>query len=350
MDHNGEQTAAHRVIRVTAQDSPVADLVDLEAWEARSGYPELRARGPLFAVGRRRADGLWEIVLMEEGNPQAARDALMWRLREISREAQDPVVRDAHAAAVTRLEWETLNELSVAGTDYRIIRGDLVARFGPDGPEPPRPTDPDPIPSAQSPRPRPRAEGFVIDAGAGTGMSEAILRAELTRFAYSRDAVPPKVYADSCRVRRTHPNVVILPATYAVAEQYPDGHWETIMGSCATPQEARDTLAVYLRDLLPATRGVAKADRSAYARAADRLKASRGCEAQVDGRRFRLVRLDGIVRVGPDGPEKPRDSDWVPYPPSAVHDQQLRAEEAAEKAAEQAAEQGAGGDAADLAG
>jgi hypothetical protein len=42
------------------------------------------------------------------------------------------------------------------------------------------------------------------------------------------------------------------------------------------------------------------------------------------------VRLESIVRIGADGPELPRGSDWVPYPPSAVHEQQLRAKEAAE--------------------
>ncbi|MGA5702539.1 DUF5954 family protein [Peterkaempfera bronchialis] len=336
MDHDGERVEEHRVIRVAPQDSPVADLMDLEAWEARGDYPELRARGPLFAVGRLRDDGqhgggqrddaLWEIVLLEEGNPQAARDALLWRLKTQGRETEDPAARAAYLAASKRLEWEALDELTVLGDAYRVIRGDLLVRFGPDGPEPPRPTDPD----GQDPRAPHRAEGFVIDPARATGMSEAVLRAELLDFAYSREVVPEDVYADSVRARTTHPGVVLLPAGFAVAERQAGREWEPMSGVCATPQAARDGLSDYLRDLAPRLLDLTGAEQAAYAREADRLGATRDHQAQVAGRHFRVVRVESIVRVGPDGPELPRPSDWVPYPPSAVQDQQLRAEAEAE--------------------
>ncbi|CCB72754.1 MULTISPECIES: DUF5954 family protein [Streptomycetaceae] len=324
MAHHRENTPDHRVIRVTRQDSPVADLADLEAWEARERYPELRLRGPLFAIGHRRDDGLWQIVILDEGNPQDARNSWNWRLRDQAAGTADAMERDACLAAAERLEWEPLNEMTVLGRDHRVIRGDLFLRFGTDGPEPPRPTDPDPVPAEGEREPRPRAEGFVIDPGAGTGMAEGLLKAELTTFAYSPQVVPPEVYADSVRARRTHPGVVLLPAVYGVAECGAEGKWSPITGICPTPHSAREFLVHYLRNFAPRLRTMADGDRAAYARAAERLARERVNETAAAGHRFRVVRTEALVRVGPDGPELPRASDWVPSPPPAVHEQQLR--------------------------
>jgi hypothetical protein len=46
----------------------------------------------------------------------------------------------------------------------------------------------------------------------------------------------------------------------------------------------------------------------------------------VDGCRTRIVRVERLVRVGPDGPEGPRPSDTDPELPTAVQEEQLREE------------------------
>ncbi|WP_026219289.1 DUF5954 family protein [Embleya scabrispora] len=45
---------------------------------------------------------------------------------------------------MARLETETVDELHVLGTRYRIVRGEEYIHTDGDTPEPPRPTDPDP--------------------------------------------------------------------------------------------------------------------------------------------------------------------------------------------------------------
>ncbi|MET9293087.1 DUF5954 family protein [Streptomyces sp. NPDC003077] len=339
MEHDGTHIPDHRVIKVTRQDSPVADLADMETWEARERYPELRVRGPLFAVGQRRDDGRWQIMIMEEGNPQEARDALNAHFRQRAQDTRDELDRAAYLAAAERLDWEPLDELTVLGRDHRVIRGDLFLRFGPEGPEPPRPADPDPDPVAVAGRRTVRhaAEGFVIDPAAATGLAEGIVKTELLTYAYSSLVVPADVYADSVRARETHPGVVLLPAGFTVAERKPEGEWGSICGSCATPREARELLSAYLREFAPRLLRLDEEDWAEYARAADHLDGTRANEVAVAGRRFRVVRVQGLVRVGPDGPELPRASDWVPHPPPALHEKQLQEEERREREAAGAA-------------
>jgi hypothetical protein len=56
-------------------------------------------------------------------------------------------------------------------------------------------------------------------------------------------------------------------------------------------------------------------DRAVYAAAADQFDTDRGSELAVEGRRFRIVRAERLMRIGPDGPEGPRPSDPDPQPP-----------------------------------
>lgn len=315
----------------------MADLADLQAWQVRERYPEVLLRGPLFAVARRRPDRQWEIVLLEEGNPQAARDALGGHFAQCAETAafDDVAVRDAYLAAAERLEWQAPNEMRVLGERYRLVRGDLFVRSGSDGPEPPRPTDPDPHPIGQGHRSRSRAEGFVLDPATSTGMAQGILRMEMAGVSYARELVPPSVYTDSVRARDTHPNVVLIPAGFAVAE-LSRGAWSPMTTSIADPQGARDTLSTYLRVYARHALADEPERREPYDREADRLERERADDAAVPGRRFRIVRVEGLVRVDAAGPELPRGSDWVPNPPPVFHEQELRDRERLDRLAAEA--------------
>ncbi|WP_232247385.1 DUF5954 family protein [Kitasatospora azatica] len=49
-------------IRMSAPDSPVAVLADVEAWTARESYPEILSAGaPVFGIAREREEGGWEL-------------------------------------------------------------------------------------------------------------------------------------------------------------------------------------------------------------------------------------------------------------------------------------------------
>jgi len=61
-----------------------------------------------------------------------------------------------------------------------------------------------------------------------------------------------------------------------------------------------------------------------YAAAADELDAGRRWELEVARRRFRVVRVERLVRIRPDGPEGPRPSDYDPQPPVKVQEQRRR--------------------------
>lgn len=53
-----------------------------------------------------------------------------------------------------------------------------------------------------------------------------------------------------------------------------------------------------------------------YATAADQLDAERADELTVAGRRFRVVRVERLVRIGPDGPRGRVLPIPTPSPPS----------------------------------
>ena len=63
---------------------------------------------------------------------------------------------------------------------------------------------------------------------------------------------------------------------------------------------------------------------AAYRRAALRLEQERLHQVRVAGRRFRIVRVETAVRIGPDGPEPPRPSDHDPAPPLTGETEELR--------------------------
>jgi hypothetical protein len=61
--------------------------------------------------------------------------------------------------AADLMDREAVNEMTVLGTRYRVVRADRFIRTGPAGPEPPRPSDGDPG------QPRPQLPVLFRDPG-----------------------------------------------------------------------------------------------------------------------------------------------------------------------------------------
>ncbi|MFI9272946.1 DUF5954 family protein [Kitasatospora sp. NPDC052896] len=332
MAEHGDYIPAYRTIRVTAPEAPVAALADLEAWKAREPYPDLlSAGGPVFGVAVEREAGGWELrAHLSNPEPQGARDSMAMCLRKLAHDAEEAGDEDARAEyqqAAERLDWETLDDLTVRGVRYRVIRTEQFIRMGPEGPEPPRPTDPDPAPTGRSHRFPDPTEGFVVDPIFPTGMSEGILLLELLALVPRPGSVPEDVRAHALRAARTHPGGVLLPPTFMIAENDGQGWRPDSAGVATSPQAARDQLSFNLRVMAPVTHRLNQAERAAYTRAADRLDKRRGNDVHLpDDRHLRVARVERLLRIGPDGPEGPRPCDIDSQLPVMVQEEQLRAE------------------------
>ncbi|WP_055552127.1 DUF5954 family protein [Streptomyces sp. NBRC 110028] len=329
MTEEGENVPAYRTVRVAAPEAPVAAVADVEAWRSREVYPEiLSAGGPVFGVVREREQGGWELVSPFSGlAPQDAREGMGCQFRKMAQEAEaagDRAAREECLAAAERMDWEVIDEMTVLGSRFRVVRAERFLRSGPQGPEPPRITDLDPAPPGEAHKAPDPTSGFVIDPVTATGVSDGLLKLELLSMLPKRGSVPREVREDCLRAADTHPGGVLLPPTFMTVEKAA-GEWRSdCTGTSTTPQGARDTLALEMRVLIPWKLGLEPAERAPYTAAADRLDADRGDELRVLGRLFRIVRVERLVRIGPDGPEGPRPSDWDPQPPIKLHDQQLR--------------------------
>ena len=312
------------VIRIRRPDDPVGVVTDHDAVERAEAYPILRIGAPLFGYAVDLGGGRWRVHGLVEDTPQAARDALAHRLREQLAGTTDADLAAELAAVGTVLDWQKVDEVTVGGRRHRVIRSDTFARFGPSGPEPPRPTDPDP-------READTCDSFlggadlIADPAAPTGVGAAVLKVELLPARYPQANVPPDVYADSVAAVRSHPNGVLLPTRYAVAEQVA-GAWQPSSRAVATPQQARELILFDFRWLTPRIANPSEAEAAEYRRAADELEASRADEVSVLGRRFRVTRVETLLRFSADGPEGPRPSDPDPEPPPEAHFARLRAE------------------------
>lgn len=328
MEYSGDDATAYQTIRVTAPESPVAALADVEAWKARKTHPSmLFAGGPVFGVARERPAGGWALQPYFSGlAPQDARDSLGAYFRRVAKEAGPPRKAAEYQAAGELLDWEPLNDLTVCGRRYRVVRAERFIRMGPDGPEPPRVTDPDPSEPGEAHEGHDPAAGLVIDPYDATGVSDGILKAELLAALRKHGTVPGDVRDDARTAAAAYPAGVLLPATFMTAER-DGGQWRPVSsGTATTPQAARDGLAMQLRVMVPWQRDLTAEQRSVHNAAADRLDAERCDELDVAGRHFRIVRVERLVRVGPDGPEGPRPSDPDPVPPVMVQDRELRAQ------------------------
>ncbi|RMI45858.1 DUF5954 family protein [Streptomyces triticirhizae] len=319
----------HLTFRVTRRDDPVSEVTELDMLRAAEQYPHVAIRGPVFGFAEQRpAYGpAWRLLDdVSAAFPQHAREGLnshLWTRANDETKPGDPL-RAELIAAISRLETEPVNELTVDGTRYRVVRGDEFARLGPDGIEGPRPTDPD-EPNADlawgERRPTPsRTRGLLVDHARPTGIMESIQRMELLGLRYEASRIPADVRADSARAIETHPGVVLLPATFTFAERK-RASWEPMASLSATPNEARATLYDYLAEFLPKLAPEIPAeDASRYAEAAEDFRAHpRRDEVTVLGRRFRIIRVERLLRIGPDGPETPRPSDLDPYGPCQIH-------------------------------
>jgi Family of unknown function (DUF5954) len=321
-----DKVPGYQTIRVTAPLTWAAARADEQAWKARDAYPDLCfAGGPVFGSAHERDQGGWELhAFFTNLFPQDARDSMAPRFRMMAKDQpEESAARSECLRAADRLDWEVVDEMTVLGTRYRVVRADQFIRSGPYGPEPPRATDPDPGgPGRSGGLPDP-VEGFVIDPVNATGMSEGILKLELLEAMRQRGSVPAEVRDDLARAMRTHPGGVLLPPSFIVGE-LTRGQWGPVnITASRTPQAARNSLVSHLRVWIPYERDLDPDQRAVFAAAADTVEEEHANEVTVAGRRFRIVRVERLVRIGPDGPEGPRPSDPDPQPPVMVQAQQL---------------------------
>ncbi|RMI44165.1 hypothetical protein EBN88_05945 [Streptomyces triticirhizae] len=324
---------------------PVEAAVEADAVDAATRAGDMAVRGPLFGVAAQDAnDGpRWRVVVpVTHGCPQTARDglnSLLWfRAKD---EARDRAERRALLAAVNRLENEPVDELTVLGTRYRVVRAEEYAGMGPDGFEGPRPTDPEPLVPDWSPSAR-EAEadkGLVLDPDAPVTPTQASERLSLRGMTYAGSQYPEHVLRDSQRAPHTHPDVLLLPVMFKIVKRTGTG-WESDSGLFVSTQGARRSLDFSLTYWEPRSRGLipldadrrvdartlvaqgadsAAGELTAYAEAADRLREGRVNELEVLGTLYRIGRIRRLLRWGPDGPEGPRPSDVSRHEPGSIH-------------------------------
>ncbi len=300
--------------------------MDAEAAIARDAYPDLLVAGPQFGIGREREQGGWEILIFPNDFPQQARDDLGHVLRvraDEMEQAGDDARHGEYLAAIELVDWEPVNDVTAGGERYRIVRADMSIRSGPRGLEPPRPSDLDPTSDPGEHYPKDPARGFVVDTGIATTAAAGMLTVDLLSSVYHA-RVPPEVRRDSEQARHTHPGGVLLPAAFIVAE-HTDGNWSPALGgTCPTPHSARRSLAFHLRVTIPFELRLDEDRRAVYTAAADRLEESSASDLEIEGRQFRIARVERLMRVGPDGPEGPRASDYDPDLPPKLWEQQQR--------------------------
>lgn len=301
------------MINVEHRDDPVSLVTEADAFAASRTYGRIALRGPLFGIAeqRRGERPRWRLITdMGTGFPQDARDELnshLWfRAKD---DTDDPRERRVLLDAVHRLETEPLNELTVGDTRYRVVRADEFARSSGGRLEPPRPTDVDSEGWDVQTRTPSTTKGFVIDHAAAVGLTEGLDRVGLLPLSYTSDRYPPDVLADSQRALRTHPGVVLLPVVFRVMERK-EKSWSMASSQHPTPQDARRSLAHYLKEVMPLIGEVDEREAAVYARAADGfMKRLRPNELEVRGRCYQIVRVERMMRIGPAGPEGPRRSD-----------------------------------------
>ncbi|EPH45373.1 DUF5954 family protein [Streptomyces aurantiacus] len=307
------------------RDDPAAWVSEADAVDASYLYPQLAVRGPVFGLAARETDdeGPWRLLGdVTEGTPQQARDglnSLLWF--KAKDDTDDREERRALLSAVARLEREPVNELTVLGTRYRVIRGDEFARSGEDGLEPPRPTDPEPADPSWEDRPSPPSQdvGFTLDPGRAEGLMAGALRIALRGFTYTGDHFPPAFREDSVRAVRDHPEVVLLPVSFGVAERRGE-RWRPRGALMPTPHDARRLLVHGMTEFWPLLYDFDDAERTEFAHAAAEFRAAgRANEVVVRDRCYRVCRVERMVRLGPDGPEPARPSDVETTEPMKLH-------------------------------
>ncbi|XRQ04240.1 DUF5954 family protein [Actinomadura welshii] len=277
---------------------------------AQRTHPVLVCHGPTYGV-MERVPGGWMMSGMERESPQDARDSLAWWFRNMSRNHAVPAAdRDAYRAGAVLLDRERRNQLTVAGRVFRVVRAERFCRFGLDGPEPPRPGDPDDLPEPRTRRGPDRFDHGLLPPGRRPGSAD--LFGERWEHVPEGPGTPPEAVRDARRALVTHPDVARLATRFAAAE-HANGAWSPHGPFLHSPARVRDHLAVYFDTIVPKMLRPSPAVLAEYRAAAGRLRdGTRRAEVTVLGRRFRVVRVEYAVRVGPDGPETARPSDREP--------------------------------------
>ncbi|WP_446040377.1 DUF5954 family protein [Streptomyces sp. SID1121] len=350
MSHRDESADRMLPILVRQPQGPVEAVTEADALDAMLDERAMLVRGPLFGVAaqdvrdtRDAGDDAsrWRVVVpVVAGCPQEARDSLnslLWfRAKD---DAKDRAERRALLAAVARLESERVDELTVLGTRYRVVRAEEYTAAGPDGIEQPRPTDPEPsVPNWDRGVREPGIDdGLVLDPEAAVTPVQAAERLARRQLAYTGARFPEDVLDDSERALDTHPDVLLLPALFRIVEQDGDA-WKAASDLHATAHEARKTLDFSLTwfeprrlGLIPwdvedrnadartvTAQGAATAELATYAEAADRLRAEHANRIEVLGTVHQVCRARRLLRWGPDGPEGPRPSDIDSHPPEQI--------------------------------
>ena len=341
-DHDERQPAAaapdHLTIRVTHRDDPVSQVTELDAFRGGQRYPDVLVRGPLFGFAvqtpreLRGGRARWRLLdEMDSGFPQDARDALnSWLWLYAKDEAEDHRERRRLLDGVARLEKERVDEVAVGRDRYRIVRADEFTRIGDDGVEPPRSTDrpeDDHWDLERGDAPPSGTVGFVVDHAAEVQLTEGLERLGLREHTYTSQRFPADVLADSRRAVRSHPGLVLLPPAFRVLERL-EGSWTMfLVRQFATPQAARRALVSHftksvpmlLREVPDWKPDFPEKDVPVYAKAAERfMERGGGDELHARGRTFQIVRVERMMRIGPDGPEPPRPSDRDHQEPTKI--------------------------------
>ncbi|MFI6684249.1 DUF5954 family protein [Streptomyces sp. NPDC050485] len=346
MGHGDVNPGGMRRIVVRYPEDPVEAVMEADALDAAQAIESLLVRGPLFGVAAQDAAGEalgWRVVVaVAAGCPQEARDSLyslLWfRAKD---DAQDRAERRALLAAVARLESERVDELTLLGTRYRIVRGEEYTGMGRGGIDQPRPSDPEPAVANWDRGARgPGIDGgLVLDPDAPVTPAQAAECLALRSLAYTGSRFPENVRDDSERALETHPDVMLLPAAFRVVERNDPG-WKIGSSLHASAHEARKTLDFALTWLEPRERGLipwdvhgpevdartvaaegtdpAAGELAEYVEAADRLRAERANQVEVQGTVHQICRARRLLRWGPDGPEGPRPSDTNSHPPERI--------------------------------
>ncbi len=165
------------------------------------------------------------------------------------------------------LETERRDEMVAAGRRFRVVRADQFCRYsGLAGPEPPPSADTD---SESGPADRPGKDlptGGLLGQGKLPGRA---LLGERWEVVPEGPMVPPAVTRDARQALVTHPEIVMLPGRFAVAENTGQA-WPLVSGPVASPRKARLTLATYFTTMDPARLQYSSQELAAYQDAARR--------------------------------------------------------------------------------
>ncbi|TYK47958.1 DUF5954 family protein [Actinomadura decatromicini] len=275
---------------------PVAAVVLADARRALSAYPELVVVGALFTAAEQVRDG-WQVVCQCDPLPQGARELLAVHLEE--RAADGAPDRAGLLAAARRLQDEPVDEVTAGGRRFRIVRIEQLVRTGPDGPEPPRPTDLDEPPAGGRGTPS-RPYDLLAEDGPAADFAMTELLCQVLDAAAAAGGEPSGAYLTP---------VALAPA-FTVAERT-ERRWRPVGRLHDAPRQARDALVTYFRHVVPAVESPGATDVAQFAEAAELMADdTRRNGIAVAGRRFRIVRVERITLLDPDGPEPPRPTDF----------------------------------------